>query len=164
MKNALVEALVNEIERCKRADSGYKKEAWEYARNEVQRVAGGAIITVTHCKNKLDGFKKNWKVWIDLTNQSGFGVDAQGVVTGPDHALEAYFEAHKDARKFKYKPIKYEKLLRRLFEGVLATGQQAMSVEDLINKPADVQNSIERGSPFSRGESEPIVTPRKRAA
>jgi hypothetical protein len=173
MEEALVAALVTAVDRGHRADSGYKKEAWEYAKTEVQRVAGPAkLVTASHCKNKHDNLKKDWKVWVELTNQSGFGIGDNGVVTGPPEALEAYFEAHKDARKFKYRPIKFAESLRQLFDGVLATGQEVMTVDDLINARADdAADSIERdlsvtprASSWSREYSEPIVTPRKRSA
>ncbi|KAH4299198.1 hypothetical protein HBH64_046680 [Parastagonospora nodorum] len=140
MEEALVKALVSEVERGHRTDSGYKKEAWEAAREAVQRVAS--------------------------PRQSGFGVDENGVVTAAPEALEAYFEAHKEARKFKLRPIKYEASLRLLFEGVLATGQDAMDINDLAKESFERDPSAvpdERQAPSQR-ESFLVVTPRKRSA
>ncbi|KAH8725230.1 hypothetical protein GQ44DRAFT_826697 [Phaeosphaeriaceae sp. PMI808] len=74
MELALIEAFVTAVERGWRADSGYKADAWVYAVQE-----------------------KDWKVWVDLTNQSGFEMGPDGVVCGDQGALEAYFAAYKDA-------------------------------------------------------------------
>jgi hypothetical protein len=78
-------------------------------------------VTASYCKNKHDNLKKDWKVWVELTNQSGFGVGDNSVVTSLLEALEAYFEAYKDARKFKYRPIKFIESLCQLFDRVLVT-------------------------------------------
>ncbi|KAH8730725.1 hypothetical protein GQ44DRAFT_822893 [Phaeosphaeriaceae sp. PMI808] len=84
MELALIEAFVTAIDRGWRADSGYKAEAWA---------------------NKHNALKKDWKVWVDLTNQSRFEIGPDRVVNADCGALETYFRAHKDARKFKNKPL-----------------------------------------------------------
>jgi hypothetical protein len=167
MEEALVEALVTEVERGHRADSGYKKEAWEYTRKEVQRVAGvSKVVTLSGCKNKHDALKKDWKVWVDLTNQSGFGIGGDGVVTGPPDALDAYFAAHKDARKFRLKSIKNSEGLRQLFDGVLANGRDAVSVEELTAQSieSDPTTPTPRARSWSREQSVLQTSSRKRSA
>ena len=99
-------------ERGQRSDNSWKKQAWEQAKIDVQAVAGASIVTVPSLKNKVDAWKKNWKVWEHLISQSGFGIDDYGCVTGDEEALKAYFAAHPDARKFKSKPLKLAEELR----------------------------------------------------
>jgi hypothetical protein len=167
MESVLVDALVHQVvNNAKRADSGYKKDAWEYAKSEVARVAGdGKVVTISHCKNKHDAHKRDWRIWSTLTSQSGFTVTADGLVDGDAEALERYFDAHPEARKFKDKGIKFADGLRQLFDGVLATGEDSVGVEDSMRSQLsstdtdDVAESIERSSSV-RPRS---ITPAKRA-
>jgi hypothetical protein len=107
-------------------------------------------VTITHCKNKHDNHKKDWKTWCTLTSQSGFTVTAEGLVDGDAEALDRYFDAHPEARKFKDKGIKYAEELRQLFDGVLATGGAVIRHEELRRSHQsstdtdDVAESIER--------------------
>lgn len=168
MEEALIEALITAVdERGLRADSGYKKEAWEYAKREVSRVAGPAkSVSIINCKNKHDSFKKDWKTWQDLTSLSGFSLDERGVVTRESEALDAYFRAHPEARKFKKKPLAHIESLRHLFSSVLATREAAMSIEDLLDPAISIERdaSIEQYPQPQRRESEALIAPRKRSA
>jgi hypothetical protein len=76
--------------------------ALEQARRDVQAVAGASVVTVKSLNNKLDSWKKNFKLWEVLTRLSGFSV-VNGVVTAELKALEAYFTAHPEAAKFKHR-------------------------------------------------------------
>ena len=169
MEQALIESLIDQvINDGKRGDSGYKPQVWEYTKIAVQRVAGSTQeITRQHCKNKHETLKKDWRVWVALTTQSGFSLDENGVVTGDQMALEAYYRAHKEARKFKNTPIKFGEELRQLFEGVLATGEEAVTVEDIIGGSADeLAASIEGDSSLTAtttDESSPPIWQRKRS-
>ncbi|KAF2025027.1 hypothetical protein EK21DRAFT_117223 [Setomelanomma holmii] len=64
-----------------------------------------------------------------------------GLVTGDPDALEAYYKAHKDARKFRSQPVRWEMELRQLFEGVLATGEDVLSPADLIKESIESDSS-----------------------
>lgn len=149
MEETLIEALVHQVVVCgKRADSGYKKEAWKYACEQVQEVAGSAMImTEEKCKSKHDSFKKDWKTYITLIEQSGFGVDENGVVTGDPIALENYFEKHPEAKKFKTQALKYADELHKLFAGVVATGENVFEIDsddDELRQPSMPILSVER--------------------
>lgn len=136
----------------------WKKTALEKAKRDVQSVAGWSVVTPQAIKNKIDNWKKNWKIWEHLTLQSGFGVDEYGMVTGDPHALEAYFTAQPEARRFKLKPLQFAKELGQLFS-VLTTGGNAVTVDDLINQTTDDTSP----SPSSSSEVSSVVGSKRSA-
>lgn len=163
MIEAMLAILVTEVHEGRRSDNGYKKEAWSEVVKAVQDVGGPAALHSDVCKSKYESLKKDFRVYCALIGQSGFSVDDEGVVTGPPEALDAYFEAHKEARKFKSRGLKYLEQLRVLFDGVLATGQDSMSASDLINSIERDHTETPASPSESRSMSLPIQTPRKRA-
>ncbi|KAH8730011.1 hypothetical protein GQ44DRAFT_756533 [Phaeosphaeriaceae sp. PMI808] len=166
MELALVEALAAAVVRGHRADSGYKKDAWDTAVKEVSLVAGFTIIE-QQCKNKHNALKKDYKTWVELKSQSGFELGPHGLVDADRGALKAYFAAHKDARKFQHKTLQHEELLHTLFEGVLATGDGAMSIDDAIggvSSSDEIKPSTEEEStPSCVDLTDETAPPRKRA-
>jgi hypothetical protein len=57
MKEALLETLLEQCRAGKRADSGFKKEAWVEVVQKVQAVIRQSpplILTVSQCKSKAD--------------------------------------------------------------------------------------------------------------
>lgn len=152
MEDALIEALVYQVvDLAKRADTGYKREAWVYAIAQVQAVAGsGQLITEKPCKNKHDAWKKDWKIYTALISKSGFSVDEDGVVVADPEALEEYFQAHPEARKFKKKAPHYRDEFAKLFEGSMATGQDSVTIERILES-VEVEGSV----PPSEGSPQP---------
>jgi hypothetical protein len=74
------ETLFNELYRQdrlgKRADIGFKSEAWAVVRDTVQDAYTGCIvIDVSQLKNKESNYKALYKDWRWLREQSGFGRD-----------------------------------------------------------------------------------------
>ena len=54
--------MVNAVRNGKKAESGFKKEAWTQALNDVQKAAHcWDVITPEKIKNKLDSLKQKWK-------------------------------------------------------------------------------------------------------
>jgi hypothetical protein len=133
MEAAFIAALLEASEQGQRADNSWKKQAWEQAKKDVQAVAGSSNVTLASLKNKLDSWKKDWRVWEQLSRQSGFSV-VDGVVVGDPVALESYFATHPEASKFKNRPLKFADELAQLFAGTLATGGDVMTVEDIISQ------------------------------
>ena len=91
-------------------------------------------------------------MWKDLLNQSGFGRDESGCITADPAVLEAYFKAHPEARRFRTAALKFEEQLDVLFQDVLATGEYAYTLADLMpvdpilqqdGKKPEIENSIE---------------------
>ncbi|KAF2187394.1 hypothetical protein K469DRAFT_705081 [Zopfia rhizophila CBS 207.26] len=133
MKQALLATLVQKVvEDGLRADSGYKKDAWDAAFEAVWRVSTDKSITMKHCKTKHDTCKADYKTYSALKRLSGYSVTEAGIVVADSEAMEDYFKAHLRARKFRHKPLDFEELYQQLFDGVLATGEDAAGVDDLL--------------------------------
>ena len=91
------------------------------------------IASINQLKNKHDAFKIKYKTWYHLANQSGFGRDPHNnAVTAPDEVWDRYLDKHPKAKEFRTsaKPIRYEAFLNTLFFDVLATGEEAVDVND----------------------------------
>src|SRR4029077_6387173 len=87
---------------------------------EAVQAVTNQLVTIQQVKSKYDAFKLDWKAWRHFVDQSGHGWDAEkGVPTAEPDVLEAYFEAHPRARKFRNKPIPYAEQLQTLLYGAL---------------------------------------------
>jgi hypothetical protein len=77
MNEVLLTTLLHQCHLGKRADSGFKKEAWTAVTVAVAEVYyGTAAVTDKQVKSKADWWKLMWKEWLQLSNQSGFGYDS----------------------------------------------------------------------------------------
>ena len=77
MERALLQSMVDAVRSGKRAESGFKKEAWTQAMNDVKTAAHSSdVITPEKIKNKLQSLKQLWKEWIKLDEKVlGWGWD-----------------------------------------------------------------------------------------
>jgi hypothetical protein len=76
MTVALLHTLLDQTRAGKRADSGWKKEAWVTVLAAVQEVYLGPVrIEEKQVKSRLEWFKGTWKEWLALEGNSGFGWD-----------------------------------------------------------------------------------------
>ena len=158
IERALLEALISELHEGRRADSGYKKQSWEAAREAVKAADNlKQPIQISHCKFKHGNFKRDWKVWMEFTDQSGFSVDENGVVTGNSQAIAAYLEAHPEACRFAKAPMKFCDLAQVLFEGVLATGSAVISIETFISQSIEQEDTATSPSTTSPSATSPSV-------
>jgi hypothetical protein len=86
MEEALFNELVHQVELGKRADSGFKKDAWIAALTAVEAVTTRQDITLQRCKNKVESFKKYWRGFNTLRDQSGFGYNEEtGLIEAPNN-------------------------------------------------------------------------------
>jgi len=131
MQWALIKALAVGVTNGQRSDSGWKPATWKEALLAVQRAAppGEALwVTLHKLRSKVENLKKDYKAWVAITNLSGWTINERGLPTAPEPVMKAYFEAHKDARKFKKAPLDNEAELAFLFDGTLATGAHATGI------------------------------------
>jgi hypothetical protein len=85
MIEVIIEELLHQVELGKRADSGFKKEAWVAVCTIVQTVTTQPLIEL-QCKTKMETLKDLWKGLNWLLDQSGFGYDEEAkLVTAPDN-------------------------------------------------------------------------------
>jgi hypothetical protein len=74
MEETLFLTLLEQVDIRKRADSGFKKEAWIACCNAIE-TATGQLVTIEKCKGKADTMKALWRELNWLKDQSGFGWD-----------------------------------------------------------------------------------------
>lgn len=88
MIQVLFTELLEQAQDGKRADSGFKKEAWDSVLREVQLVYTGPLtIPLQKVKQKEQTFKGYYKDWKFLRDQSGFGWDEEtGMITASNQA------------------------------------------------------------------------------
>jgi len=86
MEGVLFNTLCEQATAGKRADSGFKKEAW-IACCDAILVATNQIVTIDQCKGKSDTQKGYWRDFNWLKDQSGFGYDENtGLITAGEQA------------------------------------------------------------------------------
>jgi hypothetical protein len=134
MEAGMLQGLVQAIHQGLRADSSYKKEGWQMA------LDGACLhtrypITIKQIKSKHDVHKRDWKVWKELCSQSGWGWDEdKGTPIASEEVMDTYFTAHPDAAKFRDTPLPFLEELTELFEGVVATGNYAVTPDESFNQ------------------------------
>jgi Myb/SANT-like DNA-binding domain len=78
MLQTLFTELLDQALDGKRADNGFKKEAWDSVLEEVQKVhTGSYLITIDKIKAQEQTYKAYYKDWKFLREQSGFGWDEE---------------------------------------------------------------------------------------
>jgi cell cycle checkpoint protein len=86
MEAALFRTLCEQVEVGKRADSGFKKEAWIASCTAIAETTG-VVVTIEQCKSKADSQKALWREFNWLKDQSGFGYNEEtGLITAGDQA------------------------------------------------------------------------------
>ena len=77
-------------------------------------------------------------MWKELCGQSGWGWDNEkGVPTASEEVMQTYFKAVPEAQKFRNAPPDFLPLLEELFEGVLASGEHVISIQEVIDSYID---------------------------
>lgn len=74
MEALMYSTLCIQVGLGKRADNGFKKEAWQ-AVNKAILDAFRVVITTQQCKSKADSHKGLWREYNWLKDQSGFGIN-----------------------------------------------------------------------------------------
>jgi Myb/SANT-like DNA-binding domain len=90
MIQVLFTELLEQAQDGKRADSGFKKEAWDSVLREVQLVYTGSYpIPLQKIKQKEQAYKALYKDWRFLRDQSGFGWDEETqMITAPNEVWD----------------------------------------------------------------------------
>lgn len=75
IEETLLEALVEMVCTGKRAESGFKKEAWNFCVTRVKSVMDNnslkAYLDAKKCKSKTNTSKLQWQEFVYLMNKSG---------------------------------------------------------------------------------------------
>jgi len=77
-------------------------------------------------------------VWKELCGLSGWGWDkVKGIPIADKEVMETYFKANPNASKYRDTPPAFLNLLKRLFNGVLATGDHIRIINKAIESCID---------------------------
>ena len=86
MEELLFHTLLEQANNGKRADSGFKKEAWIACCLAIRAVTT-QLVTVNKCKAKADAMKALQREFTQLRDQSGFGYNEEtGLITARETA------------------------------------------------------------------------------
>ncbi|KAI5780390.1 Myb/SANT-like DNA-binding domain-containing protein, partial [Geopyxis carbonaria] len=114
MIRILLSSLVQSVNEGKRAENGFKKDAWQKAKIEVNAVHG-TKLEVTQLKTKYAALKNDYTVFHALKGFSGFGWDEElGVPTAPDSVWKDYVAKNPRALQFRFKAFPYYNVMDEL--------------------------------------------------
>lgn len=91
-----------------------KKSAWKLVVADFN-VKTGLSYDKQVLATQVQSLKKNWTIFDQFANNSGFGMDPKGMVTAAPEALNTYFQAHPKAAQFSSAPIPFYSEIRILF-------------------------------------------------
>lgn len=103
----------------KHSNGGYSnmansKSSWTNVVTEFNEETGlkyDKKVLITQCTT----LKTNFVIFHSFANNSGFGIDVNGAVTGPPEAMNGYFISHSKALPFADKPLRFYDELLTLF-------------------------------------------------
>jgi Myb/SANT-like DNA-binding protein len=99
MEEMLFQTLVDRARAGKRADQGFKTEAWVEVLSKVKAVAPAKVkplLTLAKIKSKESNYKALYKDWKWLISQSGFGIHPETrVVTASVEAWDEVLQVSK---------------------------------------------------------------------
>lgn len=124
MEETMFDTLLDQDRRGKRADAGFKAEAWTIVRKAVQEVyTRSLLIEVSQLKNKESNYKALYKDWKWLKEQSGFGQDPEtGLITASKESWIEVIRTRKSCRWHRYNVLRYTDTLEDLYSTTIATG------------------------------------------
>lgn len=76
MLETLVLGLIEQVRLGRRAESGFKTEAYQPVIDSIKaQMEEGATLTKAQVKSKVSWLKTMWQAWDRLRNESGVGID-----------------------------------------------------------------------------------------
>jgi hypothetical protein len=128
----LADCMVEETQSGVFTDNGFKSAAWNRIHEAFNHICADRSIVCNYDKQQLSSqhstFKKKFKVFQKLLEQSGFGFnDTECLVTADPDTWVAYISSHPDAAEFKNNPFPFYHKLNIVFTGKYATGKYARS-------------------------------------
>lgn len=91
-EKTLVDTLLLEVRRGKRADSGFKISSFSVVQDEIRRVHN-TIYELQQIRNKYNAIKKDYDIFATLKNKSGFGWNSEReTVDADDEVWDEYLK------------------------------------------------------------------------
>ena len=91
-----------------------KKSAWKLVVADFT-LKTGLLYDKKTLSSQVQSLKKNWTIFDQFTNNSGFGMDAKGMVIAAPEALNTYFATHPKVSQFSRAPLPFYKEMCILF-------------------------------------------------
>jgi hypothetical protein len=86
MEALMYSTLCIQVELGKRADSGFKKDAWQAVCTAILSTYK-VLVSTKQCKSKVDSQKLLWREYNSLKDQSGFGInESTGLIEAGEQA------------------------------------------------------------------------------
>jgi hypothetical protein len=95
MRIALFQGLIDQVRQGRRADSGFKAEAYNAVVPKVQLVCPqqGVRIDKQECRSKISEYKALYSLWKTLSAKSGWGIDPETrLITTSDENWDTYLQ------------------------------------------------------------------------
>ncbi|XP_058068765.1 uncharacterized protein At2g29880-like [Magnolia sinica] len=125
MDNALVDALVEQVNLGLKSDIGFKLEAYKATIKEIHDKCE-ILLENRHISNRLRTLKRLYWAIKDMLNASGFGWDAnEKMVVATDDVWEGYIASHPYAKRVRRKYIERYDDLAFIFGNECAQGSFA---------------------------------------
>ncbi|KAK0727288.1 hypothetical protein B0T26DRAFT_671971 [Lasiosphaeria miniovina] len=141
-----------------KAQGGYKKTAYNQVAIELQAAAPGLRLSAEQVYSEVDYFKKKWRLWMILVENSGFGWDPVTCLhTAPDAVWDTLIKENKDLFQFRYKTLPYLELMEQVFQDDRgANGNAALTLGQLLTES---QNPIDPTLLNSDDDKEELPVP-----
>eukprot|EP00474_Spongospora_subterranea_P001409 CRZ01867.1 hypothetical protein [Spongospora subterranea] len=155
----LISLMLEQARNGKRADSGFKKEAWTAVLVSLNSQFD-LYYTLDQIKNRVKLLKKQYCLFRRLKDNSGFGWDDdKKIPTASDEVWDEYLEAHPNAALYRFTTLPLFEELNALFDQSSATGGGALASSGFfpLARPALLDISFEDVHELS--ESEPGIQP-----
>src|ERR1700735_1398075 len=110
---------------------GSKDEAWVACCAAVQQVYKEYRILKPQVKNRLVWWRSNYKNWKFVSDTSGMGWDyTTKLFDADDSVWGPLLSAHPRLKGFRFHPTLYVEEMETLFDGRMATGDEAIGQSD----------------------------------
>ncbi|KAJ3098610.1 hypothetical protein HDU96_011002 [Phlyctochytrium bullatum] len=131
-----LQKLKEAVEDGKRADNGFKADAWHDVKNKMVAAFPPPHPVVQQLKNKYQNERKRWTIFNSLRGNSGFGVDnGTGLATAAPRVWDDLIRTKPEVAQFRFKALENLELLDFINTGIVATGEHAgMSADALIRE------------------------------
>lgn len=168
MEEVMFNELYRQDQLGKRADAGFKAEAWTVVLEKVQEVYTGPL-TIAQLKSKEGWYRGAFKDWKWLKDQSGFNYDeATGMIVAAreawDEVIKVAFhlfykgrysyillQHHKSCRWHRNNRLYFTDILEELYATVLAVGTAARSLH--TSGPVNSDSQLSNIDPFLLSDS-----------
>ena len=146
------QAMLNSLLASKRNgeqgdNAGYKTAVWHRVVKAVNGASKSKVSrTKSQCQNRFDLFKRIWKSWNShLAHTSGWGQRPDGLpIADKEKWIEHNIEHKNACNRFKKRLPPFKNELEEILGGALATGENAVDIEDLLNGEIESENESTR--------------------